>query len=81
MSVHGSNYGVPIQRRPPGFGPPELTDNEVAWVEFLRMICNGRDIGPTLPGEPCTPSSRYRSCQRQTVGFDMPVRRMISTVP
>lgn len=30
---------------------------------------------------PGTPSSRYRSCQRQTVGFDMPVRRMISTVP
>jgi len=30
---------------------------------------------------PATPSSRYRSCQRQTVGFDMPVCRMISTVP
>lgn len=30
---------------------------------------------------PATPSSRYRSCQRQTVGFDMPVRRMIATVP
>ena len=30
---------------------------------------------------PGTPSSRYRSCHRQTVGFDMPVRRMISTVP
>ena len=27
------------------------------------------------------PSSRYRSCQRQTVGFAMPVRRMLSTVP
>jgi hypothetical protein len=38
--------------------------------------------GPCLvPLEPGTPSSRYRSCQRQIVGFDMHVRRMISTVP
>lgn len=33
----------------PGFGPEELTENEAAWVEFLRLISNGRDIGPTLP--------------------------------
>jgi hypothetical protein len=32
----------------PGFGPEELTDNEVAWMEFLRMISNGRDPRPTL---------------------------------
>jgi hypothetical protein len=39
MSVHSSNDDdAPIQSRPPGFGPPELTDNEIAWVEFLRMI-------------------------------------------
>ena len=38
----------------------------------------GRVLSLLSPG---TPSSRYRSCQRQTVGFDMPVRRMISTVP
>jgi hypothetical protein len=38
MSLHGSNYGVPIQRRPPGFGPPELTDNGIVRIEFLRMI-------------------------------------------
>jgi hypothetical protein len=38
----------------------------------------GRVLSRLSPG---TPSSRYRSCQRQTVGFDMPVRRMISTVP
>lgn len=38
------------QRRPPGLGPLELINNEIAWVEFLRMICNGRDIGPTLAG-------------------------------
>ena len=30
------------------FGPDELTDNEIAWVEFLRMISNGRDLRPTL---------------------------------
>jgi hypothetical protein len=30
------------------FGPNELTDNEIAWVEFLRMIGNGRDLRPTL---------------------------------
>jgi len=30
---------------------------------------------------PSTPSSRYRCCQRQTVGFDVCARRMISKVP
>ena len=30
---------------------------------------------------PSTPSSAKRSCQRQTQVFDLPVRRMISTVP
>jgi len=30
---------------------------------------------------PGTPSSRCRCCQRQTVGFAMPVRRMIPKVP
>jgi hypothetical protein len=30
------------------FVPGDLTDNEVAWVEFLRMISNGRDPRPTL---------------------------------
>ena len=30
---------------------------------------------------PATPSSRYRPCQRQTVGFDVRARRMISKVP
>ena len=30
---------------------------------------------------PSTPSSTKRSCQRQTQVFDLPVRRMISTVP
>ncbi|RXV66347.1 hypothetical protein C6W92_04030 [Roseovarius sp. A46] len=34
--------------RSPGFGPETLTDNEVAWVEFLRMISDGRDLPPTL---------------------------------
>ncbi len=30
------------------FGPDELTENEIAWVEFLRMIGNGRELRPTL---------------------------------
>ena len=30
---------------------------------------------------PAMPSSRYRPCQRQTVGFDVRARRMISKVP
>lgn len=25
-----------------------LTDNERAWLEFLRLISDGRDPGPTL---------------------------------
>lgn len=36
------------RRRPLGFGPSELTENEIAWVEFLRLISDGRDLGPTL---------------------------------
>ena len=47
---HARPESAAVPERGPGFGPPELTDNEVAWVEFLRMICNGRDIGPTLRG-------------------------------
>ena len=30
---------------------------------------------------PATPASRYRRCQRQTLGLALPVRRMIATVP
>ena len=30
---------------------------------------------------PATPSRMKRSCQRQTHGLDLPVRRMISAVP
>jgi hypothetical protein len=30
---------------------------------------------------PSTPASANRACQRQTVGFDWPVRRTISIVP
>jgi hypothetical protein len=30
---------------------------------------------------PSTPSVMNRSCQRQTLGFDLPLRRMISVVP
>ena len=30
---------------------------------------------------PSTPASRYRCCHRQTVGFDVRARRMISKVP
>lgn len=41
---------------PPGFGPPESTDNEVAWVEFVRLIGSGQNIRPTL--------ARVRSLRR-----------------
>jgi hypothetical protein len=34
--------------RRPGFGPEARTDNEVAWVEFLRIIGNSCDLRPTL---------------------------------
>ncbi|HAW46574.1 MAG TPA: hypothetical protein DCX34_04955 [Roseovarius sp.] len=37
--------------RPLSVGPEDLTDNEVAWVEFLRMVGNGRDPRPTLRRE------------------------------
>ena len=38
----------------------------------------GRVLSRTTPS---TPSSMQRCCQRRTVGFDFPVRRMISIVP
>ena len=38
----------------------------------------GRVLSRSRPG---TPSRMNRFCQRQTLGFDLPVRRMISPVP
>jgi hypothetical protein len=38
----------PSRERRVSFGPDSLTDNQVAWVEFLRMIGAGRDLRPTL---------------------------------
>jgi len=32
----------------PGFGPAELTANETAWIEFLRLISDERDFAPNL---------------------------------
>lgn len=29
-------------------GSNELSENEAAWIDFLRLICNGRDLAPTL---------------------------------
>ena len=47
-----------LNGRPPGkrattnrrlaIDPDQLTDNEIAWVEFLRMVGNGRDLRLTL---------------------------------
>lgn len=31
-----------------GIGSNELSENEAAWIDFLRLICNGRDLAPTL---------------------------------
>ncbi|RBI69066.1 hypothetical protein DQW77_15760 [Roseovarius sp. TE539] len=42
-----SNEAPPRTRRI-SVSPEDLTDNEVAWVEFLRMISDGRDLHPTL---------------------------------
>ena len=43
-----------------------------------RGTRDGRVLSHTSPS---TPASAQRSCQRQTQVFDVPVRRMISTVP
>ena len=29
-------------------GSNELSENEAAWIDFLRLISNGRDLAPTL---------------------------------
>ena len=33
---------------PPRIDGSDLTANELAWVDFLRLIANGTDPGPTL---------------------------------
>ena len=64
------------------------------WVALGGVSCTvlaisfvSKGNGGTLEGRvlsrfrPATPASRYRACQRQTVGFDVHARRMISKVP
>lgn len=48
--IHEQPEGGSVMERDvrPAFGPFDLTPNELAWVEFLRLIGNGRDFGPTL---------------------------------
>jgi hypothetical protein len=43
-----STKKAPARTRRLSVGPEDLTDNELAWVEFLRMVGNGRDPRPTL---------------------------------
>jgi hypothetical protein len=33
---------------PPRILGGDLTENELAWVDFVRLISNGTDPGPTL---------------------------------
>ena len=48
----------------------------------VSMGSGGTRAGRVLSRlRPATPSSRYRCCQRQTVGFDVRARRMLSKVP
>jgi NAD(P)H-dependent flavin oxidoreductase YrpB (nitropropane dioxygenase family) len=51
--------------------------------DFLRALGDpGTREGRVLSRlRPAMPSSRYRCCHRQTVGFDVWARRMISKVP
>ena len=42
-------------------------------------VPDGRVLSRKSPSTPC--SAMKRSCQRQTHGLDLPVRRVISTVP
>jgi hypothetical protein len=57
----------------------------VVLVTTYRTVTSGSGF---LPGgrvlsrsKPSTPASANRACQRYTVGFDCPVRSMISMVP
>ena len=43
-----STKEAPPCTRAVSVGPEDLTDNERAWLEFLRMVGNGRDPRPTL---------------------------------
>jgi len=62
----------------------DVTQEEQDTMTFSRvsMGSGGTRDGRVLSSlRPATPSSRYRCCQRQTVGFDVFARRMISKVP
>ena len=53
-------------------------------ITFRRVSCGSggtRNSRVLSRFSPSTPSSRYRSCQRQTVGFHMAARRTIFPVP
>jgi hypothetical protein len=60
----------------------------IAFAVFASTLSlTFRDKGFLPPGRvlsrksPSTPSAMYRSCQRHTHGFDLPVSRMIALVP
>src|SRR5512133_945001 len=54
-----------------------------AITRSMIVCCKGgiRDGRVLSRRSPSTPSVMNRSCQRQTLGFDLPLRRMISDVP
>jgi hypothetical protein len=46
--VSGQDEAGRIRRPTGGTTVDTLTANERAWLEFLRLISNGRDVAPTL---------------------------------
>lgn len=48
---------------PPRSDGSDLTANELAWVDFLRLISNGSDPGPTLRRVQLLRRVLLRSCR------------------
>src|ERR1700734_3755810 len=62
----------------PGGSPSVKATTRSVASALSGLIREGRVLSRTRPSNP---SSRKRSCQRQTEVLDLPVRRMISFVP
>lgn len=45
---HSPDRDRQIRKTRPSFGPADLTENEIAWIEFLRLVSDSRDPRPTF---------------------------------
>ena len=84
--VHAANLsGQRLESPVPGVPSPMIPGGDMARSTGAFTLSSSIGFFPggrvASRRRPSTPSSRKRSHQRHTVGFDMPVRRIVSTSP